>query len=346
MNKLALIFGGVSYEHEISIISAITLKGVLKSPLLYIFLDSNNELYLINSENMKSNFFQNGDFKKEKKISFIKNGFLIHGLIKKEILNVTFLNLIHGHQGEDGTLAGVFDFFNISYIGPRKEASIISFNKYFTKLFAEKLGIKTLKYEILNKKDTRVLKNLNLPVIVKPISLGSSLGIKVAKTKDEFQYALDVAFEFDSKIIIEEYIENIQELNLAGTKTDKLILSTIESPTKKGNILDFNTKYLDFSRNKKIDNLSINTDIEFNLKDIFKKIYCSIFHGSLIRCDFFVINNEIYLNEINSIPGSMANYLFDDFTHLIEKLVNYLPKQKNILIDYEYINSIQQAKGK
>jgi len=86
--------------------------------------------------------------------------------------------------------------------------------------------------------------------------------------------------------------------------------------------------------------------IEGKIKESFKSIYNTFFEGSLIRCDFFVLDNEIYLNEINPIPGSMSNYLFEDFSAIIDGLGKNLPKNKNIAINYEYVNKIQNAKGK
>ena len=82
------------------------------------------------------------------------------------------------------------------------------------------------------------------------------------------------------------------------------------------------------------------------IKESFKKIYNTLFEGSIIRCDFFVVDDKVYLNEINSIPGSMANYLFEDFSNLFNDLASNLPSKKHIPINYEYVNKIQASKGK
>jgi D-alanine-D-alanine ligase len=86
--------------------------------------------------------------------------------------------------------------------------------------------------------------------------------------------------------------------------------------------------------------------MEQALQETFAKIYNTLFEGSLIRCDFFVHEGTIYLNEINPIPGSMANYLFSDFNDIVTKLSDNLPRPQNIAIEYKYISSISQAKGK
>ena len=110
--------------------------------------------------------------------------------------------------------------------------------------------------------------------------------------------------------------------------------------------LDFDKKYLDFSRTSKAVEVDLGEQLNAKVKDAFERIYNNLFEGSIIRCDFFVVDNEVYLNEINSIPGSMANYLFKDFNNVLTTLAKSLPKQKDIKITYEYVNKIQASKGK
>ena len=145
-------------------------------------------------------------------------------------------------------------------------------------------------------------------------------------------------------IFIEPFINGVKEYNLAGCFTDKWELSIIEEPVKE-ELLNFDDKYLNFSRDDKVVEADINDELKEKMRTEFKKVYGTLFKGSLIRCDFFVVDNEVYLNEINPIPGSMANYLFDDFEGVIEKLSSSLYKENKIVIDYSYINEIQSAKG-
>ncbi len=345
--KLAIVFGGSSYEHEISIVSAITLKSVINSyDLIFIFVDSNREFYLIDSSDMKSKFFSSKEYlKKGKKLTINKGGFFVGGLFgNKKVEFDIALNLIHGRDGEDGKIASLFDFFDISYIGPRVEASVISYNKLYTKLYAKSLGIDIIDYKLLRSSDSRDLE-LKYPVIIKPLRLGSSIGVSVVKSANELDYALDVAFEFDDEVLIEPFIEGIKEYNLAGSYADDWYLSIVEEP-KKEEFLDFDKKYLDFSRDERVNEANIDDELKNRLKETFKKIYYPLFRGAIIRCDFFVKDEKIYLNEINPIPGSMANYLFNNFNNLLSLVATNLPTQKNIKIDYIYINNIQKAKGK
>ncbi|MDZ7817556.1 MAG: hypothetical protein U5K55_02605 [Aliarcobacter sp.] len=184
------------------------------------------------------------------------------------------------------------------------------------------------------------------PVILKPVRLGSSIGVSIVKTQEELEYALDVAYEFDNAVIIEPFISGVKEYNLAGTKVNgKFRFSIIEEP-QKAEFLDFDKKYLDFSRTSKALEVDLGEKLNNEIKESFKRIYNTLFEGSIIRCDFFVVEDKVYLNEINSIPGSMANYLFENFAELFEEVASNLPTKKDVPITYAYVNKIQASKGK
>ncbi|WP_418180333.1 D-alanine--D-alanine ligase [Aliarcobacter lanthieri] len=345
--KIAIVFGGLSFEHEISIVSSIAMKDVLKNELAYIFIDKDRDLYEIQASKINSKLFSSGEYKKFDKVFLKKGGFYkISGLFKKE-QNIDFdivLNLSHGGDGEDGILSSVLDFYSIPFIAPRTEACIISSNKFLTKGYASSVDVNTLDYKYFIKNDD--IKVDMFPVILKPVKLGSSIGVSIVKNQEELQYALDVAFEFDDAIIIEPFVSGVKEYNLAGTKINgEFIFSIIEEP-QKAEFLDFDKKYLDFSRTSKAKEVDLGEKLNNEIKDSFKKLYNTLFEGSIIRCDFFVIDNKVYLNEINSIPGSMANYLFEDFNKIFNDLAKNLPIKKHIPITYEYVNKIQASKGK
>jgi D-alanine-D-alanine ligase len=343
MKTIAIIFGAKSYEHEISIISAIAMKKVLSNQLVYIFIDKHREFYHIPTNKITSKLFSTGDYKKYDILNISQNGFYKSSLFGNKILEFDILlNLTHGQDGEDGTLASLFEFFNIPFIGPRNTACVVSMDKNITKTYASNCQVKTLSSQYYNK--NQEISISQYPIIIKPCKLGSSIGVCVVKSKDELQYGLDTAFEFDDDIIIEPFIQNIKEYNLAGAKIDgKFHFSIVEEPLK-DEFLDFDKKYLDFTRTSQVAKANIDKSLEDRLKKDFIKIYNDTFNGALIRCDFFIVDDEIYLNEINSIPGSMANYLFEDFNSVINSLSSSLPKRKNINITYEYVNTIQSAK--
>ena len=345
--KLAVVFGGKSFEHEISIVSAIALKKVLTWELVYIFCDNDHNFYHIPTDTINSKRFSSKEYLKDKALSLKQEGFFFKKMLGEAKLEYdVVLNLIHGADGEDGKISALFDFFNIPYIGPRLEASCMSYNKLFTKLFAKEVGVNTIAYQYLDKNDPKTV-NIDFPLIVKPVRLGSSIGISVVKQASELAYALDVAFEFDTAVLIEPFIQGIKEYNLAGALCeDGFSFSIIEEPQKE-EFLDFDKKYLDFSRTKRVNEASLEASLQEALKKAFVKLYDPLFAGALIRCDFFIRDNEIYLNEINPIPGSMANYLFNDFQSVLASLSKALPKGSLVPKQtYTYINSIQSAKGK
>jgi len=342
---IAIVFGSQSFEHEISIVSAIAMKKVLNNDLVYIFIDKNRNFYHIPTDIIKSNLFSSGEYKKFDKLELSNNGFSKKTLFgTKKIEFTTLLNLVHGGDGEDGVLAGMFKFYKVPFIGPRVEASVVSCNKFLTKGYLDACDVKAIDFKYYHKNDTVTVENF--PVIIKPVRLGSSIGISIVKSEDELAYALDVAFEFDEEVIIEPFCEGIKEYNLAGTKINgEFVFSIVEEPQKE-QFLDFDKKYLDFNRTETVFKADISDDLENRLQDNFKRVYNSLFEGALIRCDFFVLDNEVYVNEINPIPGSMSNYLFEDFNMIITGLSKSLPKNKQIDINYEYVNKIQSAKGK
>ena len=344
--RLSILFGGASFEHEISIVSAITLKDKLSGfDLSFIFCDGDHQFYLIDSNKMKATTFSKGEYKKMPLLTLANGAFIQKSMFSSTEHNATVLNLIHGADGEDGSIAALFDFYDIKYIGPRVEASVFSYDKRYTKWLCEVKGMKSVGHVELSSNEHNSL-DMKYPVIVKPSRLGSSIGVSIVKEESELDYALDTAFEFDSSVIVEPFIEGVKEYNLAGYMADsKIHFSIVEEPQKE-EFLDFDKKYMDFSRSESASKADLSDELIAKLKQNFTKVYTGLFEGSLIRCDFFVVDGEVLLNEINPIPGSMANYLFEDFSSSIESLANNLPNKKRIKVSYDYIHSINQAKGK
>jgi D-alanine-D-alanine ligase len=294
---------------------------------------------------MKATTFSRSKHLKMPQLTLVKGGFEQRGLFGSKMHTLPVLNLIHGGDGEDGSIAALFDFYGVSFIGPRKEASMLSFDKHYTKWFTQSMGVKTLPYEVITRDSIKTITTA-YPFIIKPSCLGSSIGVSIVREESELAYALDVAFEFDNTLLIEPFISGVKEYNLAGySARGEIHYSIVEEP-QKVEFLDFEKKYLDFSRSAKVAEAAVSDTLVSQLRDAFKTLYTPLFEGALIRCDFFEIEGEVYLNEINPIPGSMANYLFEDFSGGINALLGSLPVKKEIRTQYDYIHSISQAKGK
>ena len=195
-----------------------------------------------------------------------------------------------------------------------------------------------------------MLNKITFPCIVKPAKLGSSIGISKCENKEELINALNLAFVFDLEVLIEPFLENFKEYNIALLKqNNEIVFSQIEQPLKKDEILSFQDKYLKNSKVKGMESLDrlIPANIELNEKKLIQKyaqkIYNALNFNGVIRIDFIWFNNKIYLNEINSIPGSLANYLFDiPYNLLLENIIKEETKQfkDKDLLTYTFESSV------
>ena len=249
-------------RHEISIVSAIVLKKVIKEPLKFIFVDKEGQFFLIPSGDMKSDFFSDGGYKKAPHLKLCRKGFVHHKWIGQEVIALDgVISLIHGRQGEDGTISSLLEFYHIPFIAPRKEACVVSYNKIMTKWYAKSVDMPTLPFEVVRGDEKPQLHNLNFPLIIKPSKGGSSLGINVAHNEEELSYYIDEAREYDDEILLEPFIDGVKEYNIAGFWGDEFHFSIIEEPQKE-KILDFDKKYLDFGREEIVPKADISPQLE------------------------------------------------------------------------------------
>ena len=277
MKKVLLIYGGVSKEHDVSCQSAKAIKeniDTTKYNLDCIYITKNNE-WLNNNKKIKNI------------IEFIKQ------------YDVVF-PIIHGTNGEDGKLQGMLDLFNIKYVGSKCGSSYICMDKQRTKQILNNYNIPQVPYQTYQKGKKLTIP---FPVIIKPANGGSSIGIKIANNKKEYQKAIKNALKYDKKIIIEKFI-NAQELECAVLEDKKLIISEIGEIITKEGFYDYATKY---QNNTAQTNMIAN--IPDKVKKQIKKYAQTIFEAlelkGLARIDFFYDKDyqKIYLNEINTLPG-------------------------------------------
>lgn len=274
MKKVLIIYGGNSYEHDISIKS---YKNIIDN------IDKSK--YIVDSIYItKDNVWLNDDKKIDNIIEFIK-GFDV------------VLPIIHGYGGEDGKLQGMLDLFDIKYVGSKCGSSYICMDKIRTKEILSNYDIPQLPYELYSGK-----LNIDYPVIIKPSSGGSSIGINVAYNKEQFDKYISDAYKYDSKIIVEKFIENPKEIECACLKDKNNLIIEIGSVEQENAFYDYKTKY---ENDSVVTNL--NPDISDTIKDKLKEYCIKIFDildlDNLSRIDFLIKNNSIYLNEINTIPG-------------------------------------------
>lgn len=292
MKKVVLLMGGNSLEHNVSLESSksilenIDRKKFSVKPVI-LSKDGTWYEYLGDISNLLK-------WEDEKKLP-IEN--VVQMLKESDIV----FPMIHGAFGEDGRLQGFLELFNIPYVGCNSKTSMLGMDKEYMKLLAKEKEIPILPYQVLTKENIKAVKEF--PVIVKPASGGSSVGIGVAHNKKELSKKYKEALAYDSKIIIEKYV-NVRELEV-GILTDKkkCYFSSIGEILTNGNVYDYNKKYVDSISTE--ESAVISKKVEDRIYDLAKKISSIFKLKDMTRIDFFYeeATDKIYFNEINTIPG-------------------------------------------
>jgi D-alanine-D-alanine ligase len=339
MKNIILLFGGESPEHEISIITAkqIFSKCDLKKYNVYpIYLDKEHKFKYI-PEFHKFNTFK--DFKDLKKINIkiiIENGqtvFYLGNLRKLKDIYSALLTF-HGGEGENGKIQGFLDTLKIPYTGPSVKGSVYGIDKIVMKYILEKNNIPIVPWTYISKHDweenkdkcIKKIKELDkYPLIVKPSSLGSSIGVKKVDNDNELIDIIDSDILYDEFIIIEVFKENLVEITYSLLKDKDIILFSLSEEIEKNmNIVySYSDKYLSGDKNKSKSEGMANSKkkipanipetLDKRIKETAKKIYVSLNSQSLVRIDYLVDikNNKFYPIEINTIPGSLSFYLWE-----------------------------------
>ncbi|HTC00530.1 MAG TPA: D-alanine--D-alanine ligase [Ferruginibacter sp.] len=292
--KIALITGGYSGESVISYKSAITIENnVDKDKWDCYKIDINPK-----------GWFYMGDTKE--KVIVDKNDFSIILDGKKIIFDAVLVGL-HGTPGEDGKLQGYFDCLNIPYTSCNAATSALTFNKRYTVAVAAFAGIDVAKSIHLFKKikitPTDILRELQLPVFVKPNNGGSSLGISKVNKAEDLQVALDKAFKEDEQVLVEEFIKG-REFTIGVFKSKgEIIALPITEVISKKEFFDFEAKYEGAS--EEITPAKISDAITNRIQDAAKKAYTVFNCNGVVRIDFILneANEKPYMLEINTVPG-------------------------------------------
>ncbi len=381
--NLAVLFGGKSTEHEIAIISAIQAIGYLdreKYHVIPIYITKNNEMY-VGEKIADIEAYKNipALLKVSKKVTLVNNDGKVNivevspkGLLKKvyDTIDVAF-PIVHGTNVEDGTLQGFIRMFNLPMVGCDVTSSAIGMDKYVMKAVLKDNDVPVLDCVRLNAHDynldeDKVISNIEnrfaYPVIIKPVNLGSSVGISKAKDRDELINGLELAFKFADKVLVERAITNLKEINCSVLGDDVYAeASECEQPLNGHEILSYEDKYMGGKKGSKMSNCgtknagmaSLTRKIPADITDeqrtyirelavkSFKVLGCS----GVSRIDFMIDmdDNSIYLNEINTIPGSLSFYLWEplgvNYTKLLDKMIETglkrVQREENLLFSFE-----------
>lgn len=319
MEKIAVIYGGKSVEHDISIITALQTMNILSKryECVPIYIDGKGCWW--SGKNLKNigtylDFEKRAKGKKQVFVDFNKSGFLIGKKFLKP--GICFV-CCHGLNGEDGTISGLLELLNIPYSCSGVLSSALSMDKITTKILLERFNIKNAKFcyfeeaDYLNNKSS-VLEQINeigFPLIIKPANLGSSVGISVVRDKGQLEEGIEIGFNFDKKILVEEYLENAREFNCACFAYNGEFFPSNVVEVTKGEIFTFEEKYIQNEREKREE---IERKIIEEVKELTKKVYKLSQCFGIVRIDYLYKDGKIYVNEINNIPGSLASGLYTD----------------------------------
>lgn len=354
MKRIAVFFGGRSNEHDISIITGMYAVNLLRGAgyeVYPVYLPREGGTCFVDADGVK-------DFtEKKKKFTPV---YLFEGEIRsvkknKKLFSVDIaLNCCHGGAGEDGTLSSLLKWNKIPSASPETAISAIFMDKSLGKIAAKGLNIPVARAVTVREGEEVDIDELGgFPVIVKPVTLGSSIGIKTAKNEEELKAALELAFRLDSAALVEEYFTDKRDINCAAYKLDgKIITSQPEEVFSNDAILSFHEKYEEAARESQIP-AQISADQSKAIAEYTARIYDKFSCRGVVRADFLIANGKVYFNELNTVPGSLSCYLFgkslsdarDFLSSLVEEGLRTREKEKE-LVTTSILNSSVFSGGK
>lgn len=362
MKNVLLVFGGRSYEHDISVVTASQIFNKTKLDdvnLVPLYVSRTNHFFVYGNDRLvlkdfakKSDITKNKRFKEVVFVSGENNKLFVKSLfgLKEYMMAELAIFACHGSLGENGKLVAFLEQFGIFSSAGKFDSLAICMNKFLFKQTMKGLSIPVVKgFKITskeldcNKKKLEfLLRLMKFPVVIKPNNGGSSIGMFVAETMEDFYEKIKSAFEFDDEVLIEKYVSNTREFNIAVMGNfDSFVVSEIDEPLKEHEILSFSDKYL--AGGKKSGKLGgglknsmasqlrrlpadIPEELRNKIQALAKKIFVSLGLTGIVRIDFLFDeqNGKLYVCEVNSIPGSLAFYFFKENTILVNKLVENL----------------------
>ncbi|MFS0881975.1 D-alanine--D-alanine ligase [Metabacillus niabensis] len=339
--KLGLIYGGKSAEHQVSLQTALAVINALDFNKFEI-----HPIYISD----KGEWIRGGALQEPiKEVSVLKleqgslfspvtlNSDLFPTTVEAEKLDVIF-PLLHGPNGEDGTVQGLLELLNIPYVGNGVLASAAGMDKVVMKNLFAQAGLAQANYVSFIKSDfesnqeqayKEVEEQLGYPCFVKPANLGSSVGISKCKDRAELEAAFKEAFEYDRKVIIEEGIVG-REIEIAVIGNDNPQCSVVGEIAPKKEFYDYKAKYEDGDTDLIIPTQLSHDEYE-TIKDMAIKAFKAIDGSGLVRADFFLTEDgKALINEVNTMPGFTPYSMFPllwkesgiNYPSLIEKLVD------------------------
>ena len=355
--KLAVLFGGKSVEHEISVISALQAMNSLdpaKYDIIPVYITKQNDFY---TGNVLRDIERYRDIAKllteATRVTFVsENGKTrLERLPAKKFgsstvseIDVAF-PIVHGTNVEDGALQGFLKTLNLPFVGCDVLASAVGMDKFVMKTLLKDAGFPVLSalrfsagdYNAPDALFAKVETQIGYPVIVKPVNLGSSVGISKASDRVSLENALDTAFSFADTVLIERAITALREINCSVVGDENgAEASVLEEPVMQDEILSYKDKYMDGGKDGKSSGMaSLKRKIPADLPEtrteeirtLAVNAFLALGCSGVSRIDFMIDCDEdkVYLNEINTIPGSLSFYLWEPkgvpYKELLDRLV-------------------------
>lgn len=380
--RVGVFFGGKSVEHEVSVISGLQAYNAFdkdKYEPIAIYITKDNELYTGEAISDIANYKNIPDLLKKStrvffmceqgKVELIQYPEKKFGNSVVAQIDVAF-PVVHGANVEDGCLQGFLRHYNIPFAGCDVMASAVTMDKYVMKTVLKDNDIPVLDCVTLNVREyqsdeaaalRKVEDRIVYPVIVKPVNLGSSVGIKVAKDQDQLREALEYAFTFGAKVLVERAITNLREINCAVLGDyEEAEASECEEPISSDEILSYEDKYVAGSKGGSEGMRTARRELPANLtaerreeiRQLAVKTFQVLDCNGVSRIDFMIDKDldKVYVNEINPIPGSLAFYLWEalgkPYAELLDDMVKLALKrereEKNMMTSFDS-NILQSA---
>ena len=327
MNKakkihVGILYGGRSCEHEVSVTSArcvyeeldqdryeVTLIGITKSGQ-WILADKTAPVLENKIVEVHGQVEVNLDYQNAGKLNLPVQAEQL--CVESQSLDVIF-PILHGPFGEDGTIQGLLEMAGLAYVGSGVTGSAASMDKVVAKSVFKAEGIPQSCYRSFRKSQwevesddviDRIENELQYPLFVKPANLGSSVGISKVRTRDELIEGINLAFNFDVKIAVENALENCYEVEVSVLGNDRPEASVVGEIIPGGEFYDYNDKYID-NLSKTVIPADLPDEVTEKIQEYAKRAFLALDAAGLARVDFFVhrVDHSIYINEINTMPG-------------------------------------------
>jgi D-alanine-D-alanine ligase len=343
-----VFFGGRSVEHGVSIVTAAQVMGVMdggRYEVLPVYAAERGDYWLVPEFDVKEFGtlpLNPGPFdgfarakgrrllvsaEKGRLLTAVRNTPGIGERLSAVDVDVAF-SIIHGSHGEDGSLQGVFELADVAYVGPALVPAAVAMDKIVAKMAFAGMGLPVVEGFWFERESWRSeqgpLKEkalvLGWPLFVKPATLGSSIGVSRAADENEFAFAVDTVLSYDRRCVVEKSVEGGMDINVAVMRdAEGVRVSACERPVKDEAVLDYAAKYLRGSKQegmaaaRRVIPADIPDEVAARVREMARKAYTELSFNGVARIDFLVSPGtwEVYINEINAIPGSLALYFWE-----------------------------------